>query len=175
MDGLYLPKTPPPHPTPPTVQWHALIWWKPRMSTALPAHESTTLIAAGRKFSPSSFLDHKANRIFLQACFSARFCHFFFTVGSLRDEEDSLCLHFLIGCRALKYSSWNEKQIKAFLTLDWKWATNPWAVLLLQLCKHHICFFFIPPPHLSGITVYVCAQIHSGWMGLKTFFADDLL
>lgn len=65
--------------------------------------------------------------------------------GFLRDEKGLSLLTLLIGYRVLKYSSWNEKEIKAFLTPGCKWTTNPWAGLLfiLQLCKPQISFF--PP------------------------------
>lgn len=62
---------------------------------------------------------------------------------SQRWEGFSL-LTLLIGYRAVKYSSWNEEEINALLTLDCKWTTNPWAGLLfiLQLCKPPSVFFF---------------------------------
>lgn len=79
--------------------------------------------------------------------------------GFLRDEKGLSLLTLLIGYRALKYSSWNEKEIKAFLTPGCKWTTNPWAGLLfiLQLCKPQISFFPLFP--LNGVTVYI--QINS--------------
>lgn len=70
-----------------------------------------TIIAWGRKFSPDLSGSGGMQKSSVGACISARFCRF-----------------FLIGYRAPKYSSWNEKQIKTFLTLDSKWTTNPWAL-----------------------------------------------
>lgn len=62
---------------------------------------------------------------------------------SRRWEGFSL-LTLLISYRAVKYPSWNEKEINALLTPDCKWTTNPWTGLLLifQLFLPHSVFFF---------------------------------
>lgn len=63
---------------------------------------------------------------------------------SRRWEGFSL-LTLLISYRAVKYPSWNEKEINALLTPDCKWTTNPWTGLLLifQLFLPHSVFFFL--------------------------------
>lgn len=104
-------------------------------------HEWKTLIAARKRFS-SDLSTSQGKQNPLSGLIFCMLLSLVLHGWISRRWEGFALLTLLIGCGAVKYSSWNEKEINAFLTPDCKWTTNPWAGLLfiLQLCKPHLPF-----------------------------------